>query len=155
MSHGLHAKQEKSSGKKNRAREWDISPTTGLENCWLPKGNSMRTRRGWVEPEVFFRIVHAAQVGHHGDPAATHREQTVEIALGPKGAFENGNIGAPTRRMATARVVSAVPPSRGNPKPPRELKTPRVVELLRKAMEWQSLMESGQIASQAGIAHRK
>jgi len=155
MSHGLHAKQEKSSGKKNRAREWDISPTTGLENCWLPKGNSMRTRRGWVEPEVFFRIVHAAQVGHHGDPAATHREQTVEIALGPKGAFENGNIGAPTRRMATARVVSAVPPSRGNPKPPREPKTPRVVDLLRKAIEWRSLLDAGKIANQTEIARQE
>jgi len=30
---------------------------------------------------------------------ATYREQTVEIALGPKGAFENGNIGALMRRV--------------------------------------------------------
>jgi hypothetical protein len=29
---------------------------------------------------------------------ADYREQTVEIALGPKGAFENGNIGALMQR---------------------------------------------------------
>jgi hypothetical protein len=86
---------------------------------------------------------------------ASYREQTVEIALGPKGAFENGNIGALRRRMLADKVVSAVPPSRGNPKPPREPKTPRVVELLRKAVEWQALLESGKIASQADIARRE
>ena len=115
----------------------------------------MRTRPGWVEPEVYFRVVHAAQNGHKDAPVAAYREQTVEIALGPKGVFENGNIGALTRRGPTDRVVTALPPPRGNPKPPREHKTPRVVELLRKAIEWQSLMESGQIANQAGIAHRE
>jgi hypothetical protein len=54
----------------------------------------MRTGPGWVEPEVYFRIVHVAQDSHNGAPLAAYREQTVEIALGPKGAFENGNIGA-------------------------------------------------------------
>ena len=49
-------------------------------------------------------------------------------------------------------MVSAVPPGRGDPKPPREPKTPRVVELLRKAIEWQALLESGKIANQAEIA---
>lgn len=44
------------------------------------------------------------------------------------------------------------PPGRGNPKPHREPKTPRVVELLRKAIEWQTLLESGKITSQADIA---
>ena len=46
-----------------------------------------------VDPEVWFRIVHLAQVAHSCAPVAAYREQTVEIALGPKGAFENGNIG--------------------------------------------------------------
>ena len=46
----------------------------------------MRSRPGWVEPEVYFRIVHAAQDGHNDAPVAAYREQTVEIALGPKGA---------------------------------------------------------------------
>src|SRR3990172_6020414 len=48
-----------------------------------------------------------------------YSEQTVEIALGTKGAFENGNISTLTRRVAADRVVSAVPPPRGEPKPPK------------------------------------
>jgi hypothetical protein len=103
-----------------------------------------------MEPEVYFRIVHLAQNGHPGAPVATYREQTVEIALGPKGAFENGNIGGPRLRAPPSLVVSAVPPS--SPKPARVPKTPRVVELLRKAIEWKTLLESGQIATQADIA---
>jgi hypothetical protein len=67
---------------------------------------------------------------------ATYREKTVEIALGPKGAFENGNIGALARRVPTGRVVRALPPLRRTPIPPREPRTPRVVELLHKAIEW-------------------
>lgn len=55
--------------------------------------------------------------------------------LGPKGVFENGNIGTLTRRVPADRVVSAVPPPRGKPKPPKEPRTPRVVELFRKAIE--------------------
>ena len=50
------------------------------------------------------------------------------------GAFENGNIGALTRRVPTDRVVTALPPLRGIPKPPKEPRTPRVVELLRKGI---------------------
>ena len=79
---------------------------------------------------------------------APYREQTVEIALGPKGAFENGNIGALKRRMLSDKVVSAVLPPRGNPKPSKVAKTPRVVELLRKAIEWQVLLESGEIVTE-------
>ena len=74
---------------------------------------------------------------------------------GAKGAFENGNFGALTRRAPPGQVVCAVSPGRGDPKPPRESKTPRVVELLRKAIEWQALLESGKIASQADIASRE
>ena len=86
---------------------------------------------------------------------AAYREQTVEIALGPKGAFENGNIGALMRRVPDDRTVSAVLQVRGNPRPPREPKTPRVVQLLRKAVEWQALLGSGKIANQAEIDQRE
>ena len=47
---------------------------------WLPKCNSMRTRPGWIQPEIYFRIVHAAQNGHKGAPVAAYLEQMVEIA---------------------------------------------------------------------------
>jgi hypothetical protein len=86
---------------------------------------------------------------------AAYREQMVEIALGPKGAFENGNIGALGRRAPPNQLISAAQPCRGDPKPPREPKTPRVVELLRKAIEWQALLESGKVASQAEIARQE
>jgi hypothetical protein len=115
----------------------------------------MRTRPGWIEPEIYFRIVHAAQNGHKGTPVAYYREQTVEIALGPKGAFEYGNIGALTRRVATDSVIRVAPLHRGNPKPSKVAKTPRVVELLRKAIEWQVLLESGEIINQADIARQE
>jgi len=59
----------------------------------------LRTTTGGLEPEVWFRVVHLAQVGHNGAPVAPYREQTVEIALGHKGPFENGTIGALTSRM--------------------------------------------------------
>ncbi len=127
----------------------------GLQLSWLPICNSIRSRPGRIEPEVWFRIVHLAQQGHNCFPVTTYRDQTVEIALGPKGAFESGNIGALKRRVATDRVISAALPSRGNPKPPQEPKTPRVVKLLRKAIGWQALLESGQIASQADIARQE
>jgi len=84
-----------------------------------------------------------------------YREQTVEIALGPKGAFENGNIGAMTRRVSTDRVVSAAPLHRGNPKPPKVAKTPRVIELLRKAIEWRRQLDAGEVRNQAEIAKRE
>jgi hypothetical protein len=48
---------------------------------------SMRSRPGWVDPKVYFRIVHLAQGGHSGAPVATYREQTVEIALGAQGGI--------------------------------------------------------------------
>jgi hypothetical protein len=89
------------------------------------------------------------------DAAGRYREQTVEIALRPKGAFENGNVGTLTRRVPADQVVSAIPPLRGKPKPPQAPKTPRVVELLRKAIEWQALLESGEVRNQAAIARRE
>ncbi|MEK6630231.1 MAG: hypothetical protein AABY89_05795 [Acidobacteriota bacterium] len=51
--------------------------------------------------------------------------------------------------------MSAVPPLRGNLKPPKKPKTPRVVELLRKTIEWQVLLDAGKIATQADIARRE
>lgn len=101
-------------------------------------------REAWAEPEIWFRIAHVTLDARDGGPVAAYREQTVEIALGPKGAFEHGNVGTLTRWVPADRVVSALPPHRGKPKPSRELKTPRVVELLRKALEWRALIESGE-----------
>jgi hypothetical protein len=109
-----------------------------------------RSTNRQVEPEVWFRIVHLTQDAQSGAPVAAYREQTVEIALGPKGAFENGNFSALRLRAPPSRMVNAVRPSNSNPA--RVPKTPRVVELLRKAMEWQTLLESGQIATQADTA---
>jgi hypothetical protein len=116
---------------------------------------STNGRASLAEPEVWFRIVHVAVDGQAGAPVAAYREQTVEIALGPKGAFENGNVGRLTRRVPADRVVCAVPPRRGKPQPPREPRTPRVVELLRKALEWQALLASGEVLNQAAIARRE
>ena len=55
-------------------------------------GKSRRT-----VPEVWFRIVHIA--ADHVKGSLGLREQTVEVALGPDGAFENGNIGVLTRQV--------------------------------------------------------
>jgi len=79
---------------------------------------------------------------------AAYHEQTVEIALGPKGAFENGNIGALRLQAPLSRVVRSAPPS----KPARIPKPPRIIEILRKATEWQTLLESGKVATQSNIA---
>ncbi len=86
---------------------------------------------------------------------AAHREQTVEIALGPKGAFEDGNVGTLTRHVPVGRVVNALSPRVRNRRPPKAPRTPRIVELLRKALEWQSLLKSGRVRNQAEIAKRE
>jgi hypothetical protein len=100
---------------------------------------------------VWFRGVHLAQNAQSCTRANTYSEQTVEIALGPKGAFENGNIGTLRLRAPPSQVVPSLPPC----KPAREPKTPRVVELLRKAIEWKALLESGTVATQADIARKE
>jgi hypothetical protein len=116
----------------------------------------LRTRPGSVEPEVWFRIVHMALHDRNGAPMAAYREQTVEIALGPKkGAFENGNSGALTRRLPTDSGVSAVPHPRGEPGSPKKPQTPRVVELLRKAIEWRRQLDAGEVQTQADIARQE
>lgn len=123
---------------------------------WLAECNSSRRGRpGRAEPEIWFRIVHVAMDGHHVAPVAAYREQTVEIALGPKGAFENGNIGTLTRHVPTGQVVNALPPRVRNGKPLKAPRTPHVVELLQKALEWQALLESGAVANQATIARQE
>jgi hypothetical protein len=137
---------------------WYVLPNSQrFANCniWLPICNSMRTRPGWVEPEVYFRIVHVAPKGHDGTPVAAYREQTVEITLGPKGAFESGNIGALVRRVSIGRVLSAAPLHRGYPIPSKVAKTPRVVEFLRKAIEWRRQIDAGEVRNQADIARRE
>lgn len=93
----------------------------------------MRSRPGLVEPDVYFRIVHIAQVGRNNVPVAPYSEQAVEIAMGPKGAFENSNIGTLKRRVPTDRTVTAVLQVRGTPKPPREPRTPRWFRRLASA----------------------
>ncbi len=115
----------------------------------------MRTRPGWVEPEVWFRIVHVAGDGRHSAPMAAYRELRVEIALGPKGAFENGNIGFLTLQVQAARVVSAAPPRRDKLKPSKVAKTPRVAELLRKAIDWRRQLDAGEVLDQADIARQE
>ena len=114
-----------------------------------------RSTNRQTDPEVWFRVVHVAQNGHPSAPVAAYHEQTIEIPLGPKGAFENGNIGTLRHQAPPNQVLRAVLPGRGDPKPPREPRTPRVAELLRKAIEWQALLESGKVASQAEIASRE
>ena len=127
-----------------------------LQEKWLHECNSLRRGSpGWAEPEIWVRIVHVAVEGADGVALAADREQTVEIALGPKGAFDDGNIGTLTRRVAPDRVINALPPRVRNGKPPKAPRTPRVVELLRKAIEWQALLESGAAANQAEVARRK
>ena len=116
---------------------------------------STKRRSNLTEPEIWFRIVHVTPELRDVRQEATDRAQTVEIALGPKGTFENGNIGILTRRVPADRVVSAIPPWRGRPKRPQEPKTPRVAELLRKAIEWRALLTAGEVATQAAIARRE
>ena len=85
-----------------------------------PRASLGKSRR--AVPEVWFRIVHVA--ADHVKGSLELRQQTVEVALGPDGAFDlpaaphgvtaqagNGNIGVLTRRVPADRVVCAVPVS--------------------------------------------
>jgi hypothetical protein len=76
--------EKKDGGKKKARRRWK-TPSTGLEKCWLPICNRLRTRPEVVEPEVWFRIVHLAQVGQNRPLFAPYCEQTVAVAIGPIG----------------------------------------------------------------------
>ena len=134
---------------------WGSAVLSSLSLVLAPRMyRSTNNRRSNVaEPDVYFRILHVTL--EDTNASAAYREQTVEVSLGPKGAFENGNIGTLTRLVPADRLVSAVPPCRGKPKPPKAPRTPRVVELLRKAIEWQALLESGAASNQAAIARRE
>ena len=127
------------------------------KKSWLPKRNSSRHRRrpGWSRPEVWFRIVHIAQDGADRVPVAAYREQTVEIGLGPKGPFQNGNVGSLKRSVAPDQTVNALSAKARHRKPARAPRTPRVIELLRMAQEWQRQLEAGEVESQAAIARRE
>jgi len=120
----------------------------------MPKRTRSRTRQEGP-PEVWFRILHIAPDGNNIVTEADLIEQTVEIALGPKGAFENGGVGTFKRRVTADRVVNAAAKARRSAKPPRTARTPHVLELLRKAIEWQGLLESGEVRTQAEIAQRE
>ena len=116
-----------------------------------PRTSLYKFRR--AVPEVWFRIVHVTP--DHANGLVEYREQTVEVALGPDGAFKNGNVGHLTRRVPFNEVVCAVPECRRrpkHPKPPKEPRTPPAVETLRKAIEWRRQLDSGKVANQAEIA---
>jgi hypothetical protein len=66
----------------------------------------MRTGLEIAGPEVWFRAVHLAQVGHNSAPVASYRDQTVEIALGPKETFENSNISTLRRRAPPDQLIT-------------------------------------------------
>jgi hypothetical protein len=121
---------------------------------WLPECDSIR-RRGRAQTEVWFRIRHLALDARDGPGGVRYCDQTVEVTLGPKGAFKKGNLGTLTRRVAADQVITAVPEPRGKPKPPRKTKTPRVVELLRMAIEWQRQLDAREVETRAEIARRE
>jgi hypothetical protein len=79
----------------------------------------MRTRQGLVEPDVYIRIVHIAQVGRNNVSVATYREQTVEIAVESKGMVKNDPAANVTRRTTVERIVSAISLSGGTRCRPR------------------------------------
>ena len=93
-------------------------------NKWLPECASIRSgRRGAAEPEVWFRIVHITLEDTAGSTA--YREQRVEIALGPKGAFENGNIGILTRQVPATKLSALSRRLGASPSYPRYPGRPR------------------------------
>jgi hypothetical protein len=138
----------------------------------LPECNSIRTasaspqgrfgRPRWAEPEVVFRIVHVPLDDGFpptdGLPPPSYRDQAVEIALGPNPTFPKGSAAALTRRVPPDQVVNAVPPSRRKrraPRPSKRVGPPRVVETLRKAIEWRRQLDAGEAPNQAAIARRE
>jgi len=86
---------------------------------------------------------------------AAYREQTVEIALGPKGAFQTGIVGALKRRVAPDQTVNALSAKARNRKPPKAPQTPKVVEILKTAQEWRRQLDAGGVTNQAEIARRE
>lgn len=60
---------------------------------------------------VYFRIVHLTLRNQSKNNC---EEQAVEIVLGPKRAFSNGNTGSLCRRKREGSGVSAIPSLRGS-----------------------------------------
>jgi hypothetical protein len=106
-------------------------------------------------PEIWFRIVHSAVHSENCALPPAYREQEVEVAFGPLGVLEDCDVGTLTRRTYADQVVRVVPPTRGNLKQPTAPKTPRVTELLRKAIEWRHQLDAGEVRNQAEISRRE
>jgi hypothetical protein len=119
-----------------------------------PERSRFRTRREGP-PEIWFRILHVAPDGNNFLTEADLIEQRVEIALGPKGAFENGSVGTFKRRVTADRIVNAAAKARRPAKHVREPRPPHVIELLQRAQEWHRQLEAGEVRTQAAIARRE
>ena len=99
-------------------------------------------------PEIWFRIVHSAVPRENCAPREAYREQEVEVAFG------SIDIGILTRRIEADQGVHVVPSARAILKPTAP-KTPRVTELLRKAIEWQRQLDAGEVPNKTEIARRE
>jgi len=112
-------------------------------------------RRGVAHPQIWFRVVHIAPDGRNIPLRGSACRQKVEVALGLKGVFIDGQVVVLARPVTAEQVVRAVPERRGKPRALKQPKLPRVVELLHKASEWQVLIASGQVKNQAEVARRE
>jgi hypothetical protein len=112
-----------------------------MTRCTHPPHNS--------RPELSFRIVHLTLEDGHASP---YQEQTAEIALDVKGMSPGRTTRRLKRRVPPEKVVSAVRRRKKKPARPRVPRTPPVVDSLRRAMRWQKLLSSGEVASRAEIA---
>ncbi len=119
----------------------------------IPECTSLRTSKSIENPEVWFRIIHVTH--DYSTTSSKYHEQTVEISLGPKPTFRNGDFRKLSRKVESKQIVSAVPPRLRNRKPPKEPTIPRVVELLKQAQEWQRQLENGDIENRAQIARQE
>lgn len=91
---------------------------------------------------------------HQGGPTAAFRDQTVEISLAKKFPQKQFHE-RPDRHGRDRRGNTLGPASPGTPKPLRKPHTPRVVELLRKAIELRRELDAGKVQNQAEIARRE
>ncbi len=114
---------------------------------------STNRRSSVVQPEVYFRLVRTNPLSMSTSSICC--EQTIEITLGPKGAPESVDISTWTGRTPTDHALCSIRPPRGKRKPPKQPKTPRVTELLRKAIKWHGDLEAGKVSNQAEIARRE
>jgi len=115
-------------------------------------GPCTNRRRRLARPEIWFRILHVA-AGPSGSTG--HREQTVEVTLGPDWAFETADLGRLTRRVPGSQVVTAVPERTRRPEPAKVRRPPPIVGTLRKAIRWRQQLDAGEVTNQAAIARRE